>query len=96
VVANRVWFGGGWTSTDWRRGPTDDDARHRVTQDSGGVIVFSRLDHPTRPTRSVRDRRSTKCAIGASKCPVWTNRRTPGAQTLLCVALGIKITGALV
>ena len=33
VVANRVWFGGGWTSTDWRRGPTDDDARHRVTQD---------------------------------------------------------------
>ena len=72
VVANRVWFGGGWTSTDWRRGPTDDDARHRVTQDSGGVVVFFsvlRSPHRTPTIESltmdsaiddVRDRRSTR------------------------------------
>ena len=69
MVANRVWFGGGWTSTDWRRGPTDDDARHRVTQDSGGAAVFfSVLGYLTGPrcakmkTHCARNGQSTKYA----------------------------------
>ena len=85
VVANRVWFGGGWTSTDWRRGPTDDDARHRVTQDSGGAIVFSRLGHSTGPNArstidEVRDRRGggkpPKHALLAPKRANCARRRT--------------------
>ena len=70
--------------------------RHRVTQDSGGSIVFSRLGHHTGPTRSFARSTIDEVLDRLRIMGGLPKIRTPGAQTGRCARPGIKIVGALV